>query len=83
MQVHRRLAFSEEGIPGMYVFSTCKPFIRTLPNLVYSETDPEDIDTDLEDHDYDAMRYFFMMQPVPARQNFGSTKRMEFNPLNS
>ena len=81
MQVHRRLAFSEEGIPGMYVFSTCKPFIRTLPNLVYSETDPEDIDTDLEDHDYDAMRYFFMMQPVPARQNFGSTKRKEFNPL--
>ena len=50
MQVHHRLAFDEDGRPMLYVFDTCKHFIRTVPNLVYSETDVEDVDTDGEDH---------------------------------
>ena len=40
----------------LYVFDTCKHFIRTVPNLVYDETDVEDIDTDGEDHIYDELR---------------------------
>lgn len=50
MQVHHRLAFDEYGVPMLYVFNTCKHFIRTVPNLVYDEKDVEDIDTDGEDH---------------------------------
>ena len=34
----------------LYVFSTCKHLIRTLPALVYDEVDVEDVDTDGEDH---------------------------------
>lgn len=52
MQCHYRLQFSQDGIPRMYVFNNCKGFIRTIPELMYSETKPEDLDTDGEDHSY-------------------------------
>jgi hypothetical protein len=66
MEVHERLRFDENGIPGMYIFSTCSDWIRTVPNLPYDEKKVEDIDTDAEDHDYDAMRYFLMDHPMAA-----------------
>ena len=67
MQLHNRLAFDEESRPMFYVFNTCKHFIRTVPNLVYDETDVEDIDTDGEDHHYDQCRYVLMENPMAAR----------------
>jgi hypothetical protein len=66
-QIHNRLAFDEHGVPMLYVFSTCKHFVRTVPELVYSQTDVEDIDTDGEDHIYDELRYVCMENPVAAR----------------
>lgn len=70
MQVHHRLAFDEDGVPMLYVFRTCKHFIRTVPNLVYDEKDVEDIDTDGEDHIYDELRYVCMKNPIapPVRK---------------
>ena len=67
MQVHHRLAFDESGVPMLYVFSTCKHFIRTVPSLVYDESDVEDIDTDGEDHIYDELRYVCMKNPISPR----------------
>lgn len=67
MQVHHRLAFDDDGVPMLYVFSTCKHFIRTVPNLVYDEKDVEDIDTDGEDHIYDELRYVCMKNPIAPR----------------
>ena len=67
MQVHYRLAFDENGYPMMYVFDTCKAFIRTMPLLNYSETKPEDLDTDGEDHVADEVRYMCMANPIPER----------------
>lgn len=67
MQVHHRLAFDKKGYPMLYVFETCREFIRTFPNLVYDSKNPEDIDTECEDHDYDAMRYFLMRNPLPSK----------------
>lgn len=64
MQVHHRLAFNKEGIPMLYVFDTCKHFIRTVPNLVYDLTNVEDIDTEGEDHIYDELRYVCMRNPI-------------------
>lgn len=64
MQVHYRLAFSEEGFPQMYVFRNCKAFIRTIPLLQYDEHKPEDLDTDGEDHVADEVRYFCMARPI-------------------
>ena len=64
----------------MYVFNTCKAFIRTIPNLVYDDLHVEDVDTDCEDHDYDAMRYFFMANPI-SPERIQPRKAKEFNPL--
>jgi hypothetical protein len=66
MEVHERLRFDEDGKPMMYIFSTCQDWIRTVPNLPYDEKKVEDIDTDAEDHDYDATRYFLMDHPMTA-----------------
>ena len=64
MQVHYRLQFDENGYARMYVFNTCKAFIRTMPLMMYSETKPEDLDTKLEDHCPDEVRYMCMSRPV-------------------
>ena len=71
MEVHERLRFDKDGHPKMYIFSTCDDWIRTVPNLPYStkkggNRKHEDIDTDAEDHDYDATRYFLMEHPLAA-----------------
>lgn len=68
MQVHHRLAFDDEGRPMLYVFDTCRNFIRTVPNLVYDQSNVEDIDTDGEDHIYDELRYVCMKNPIAPRQ---------------
>lgn len=64
MQMHNRLRFDKDGIPMFYVFNTCRGFIRTVPSLVYSETDVEDVDTKGEDHIYDECRYVLMEYPI-------------------
>lgn len=68
MQIHYRLAFDENGYPLMYVFNTCKDFIRTLPLLQYDEHRTEDLDTDGEDHIADETRYFCMSRPIAPRK---------------
>lgn len=82
MQVHHRLAFDEDGRPMLYVFNTCKHFIRTVPNLVYDQTDVEDIDTDGEDHIYDELRYVCMKNPISPRPN-AAQKDKKYNPLDT
>ena len=64
MQMHYRFQFDEKGYPRMYIFSNCKHFIRTIPLMMYSETHPEDLDTDLEDHIADETRYMCMSRPI-------------------
>ena len=64
MQVHYRLQFDDNGYARMYVFNTCRAFIRTMPLMMYSETHPEDLDTKLEDHCPDEVRYMCMSRPV-------------------
>lgn len=82
MQVHHRLAFDEDGRPMLYVFDTCKHFIRTVPNLVYDETDVEDIDTDGEDHIYDELRYVCMQNPISPRPTVPAAAK-PYNPLDT
>jgi hypothetical protein len=52
----------------LFVFSTCKDLIRTLPALQHDPDRPEDLDTDAEDHAADECRYACMSRPyTPAR----------------
>lgn len=41
-------------------FSTCKHCIRTIPSLDPDPLNPEDVDSDEEDHLWDALRYAVM-----------------------
>ena len=82
MQVHYRLAFDGDGLPMIYFFETCKNMIRTLPQLMYDPTRPEDVDTTGEDHLYDELKYFLMSNPIAVRES-QKPKPIEFDPLAS
>lgn len=81
MQMHYRFAFDEEEKPMLYIFNTCRHFIRTIPALVYDDTDVEDIDTDTEDHIYDECRYVCMANPLPPRENMLQKHIIKDDPL--
>ena len=46
--------------PILGVFSTCQQWIRNVPALPRDERDPDDVDSDAEDHDGDMTRYRIM-----------------------
>jgi hypothetical protein len=64
MQCHYRLQFDHNGFPMMYVFKNCEAFIRTIPILISSDQNPEDLDTTMEDHVADEWRYMCMSRPI-------------------
>lgn len=43
--------------PGMYFFTNCKAALYLLPTLSRDEDDPDDVDTEGEDHLYDDLRF--------------------------
>jgi len=64
-ELHRRLALNPRtGKPYLTIFDNCANLIRTLPRLPLDENDVEDVDTDAEDHAYDALRYALMSRPI-------------------
>lgn len=63
-QLRIRLNGDDDGKPLIYVFETCVHLIRTLPALQHDENDPEDVDSDQEDHGPDALRYGCMARPI-------------------
>lgn len=81
MQMHYRFAFDTDGDCMLQVFNTCKHYIRTIPALVYDETNVEDIDTDTEDHIYDECRYICMEYQISPRENVLKQIPLE-DPLN-
>ena len=56
--------------PGLYVCDCCGEFLKHIPNLQRSKNDPEDIDTEGVDHDYDCARYF-LRREKPQTVRFG------------
>ncbi len=56
-----------DGRPMSWVFDTCRDSIRTIPYLIHDvDGNPEDLDTDGEDHAADEHRYFYMFRPWHA-----------------
>lgn len=53
----------------LQVFSTCTSLIKTLPALQYDRVRVEDLDTNGDDHDGDALRY-------GLHSDFGSLERI-------
>ena len=80
MQVHKRFEIETDvdestgevlkESPRFYCFNDCKEFWRTFPLLRESSKNPEDVETEQEDHIYDETRYAFMFRPLkPKRIN--------------
>lgn len=67
MQIRERLKFDREGRAAIYICSNCRNLIRTMPLMLFDEKHVEDMDTSLEDHLCDALRYYAMGRPIPAR----------------
>lgn len=64
-EVHRRLQVDEwTGEPRILFFNNCTNLIAQLPVLPIDKDNPEDVDTDAEDHIYDALRYGCMSRPT-------------------
>ena len=58
---HQRLKTEcEDGKPMLLVFDHCVDFIRTIPALTPDASNPEDVNSNLEDHIYDEARYAIM-----------------------
>lgn len=63
-QVAWRLEGDAEGRPMLYFFNNCTHSIRTLPAMQHDEKRPEDINTKMEDHIADEIRYACMSRPI-------------------
>jgi hypothetical protein len=64
-QMHKRLSLYNPDTmqprdPMLYFHETCTHTIRTIPYLQHDEKNPEDLDTDAEDHAGDETRYACM-----------------------
>lgn len=65
-QMRMRLVGDGET-PMLYFLDCCEDSIRTIPTLQHDDNDPEDLDTEAEDHAADETRYACMSRPwVPA-----------------
>jgi hypothetical protein len=53
----------EDGTPRLFVFETCRDFLRTVPVLQHDPMRAEDLDTDAEDHIADEARYACLSRP--------------------
>ena len=54
--------------PGLIFFDTCVNAIRTIPALPRDPNNIEDVDTDAEDHAYDAVTYGLAYQRTGLRR---------------
>ena len=61
-QMRQRIIGDEDG-PQLFVFETCRDFIRTVPVLQHDAHRAEDLDTEGEDHVADEARYACMSRP--------------------
>jgi hypothetical protein len=85
LEIHKRLAIrptgrvleggEEEQKPGLIIFNNCTNLIRTLPTLPLDKNQPEDVDTDAEDHPYDALRYGCASRPINPRTQYAGVLR--------
>jgi hypothetical protein len=57
-RVHEALSIDPAtGTPWVTFHPRCKYLIRTIPTMLQDPNDPEDLDTDSDDHGVDSFRY--------------------------
>ena len=66
-RIRELLRLRPDGNPTLIIHPDCRYLIRTLASAVSSRTDPEDVDTSIDDHAIDTLRYGAMSRPAPTR----------------
>ena len=84
LEIHKRLLVNDKE-PGLRVFKNCRNLIRTMSTLPTDNKNPEDVDTNAEDHAYDALRYGCMSRPMHPKyaQRFKPLFTPEFKPADN
>jgi len=84
LEIHKRLLVNDKE-PGLRVFKNCRNLIRTISTLPTDKKNPEDVDTNAEDHAYDALRYGCMSRPMHPKyaQRFKPLFTPEFKPADN
>jgi hypothetical protein len=77
-QMRSRLRGNEDGNPMIFFTQSCHAILRTLPMMQHSEVNPEDLDTDGEDHAVDEARYACMSRPFRAHFTQSAEDRNPF-----
>ena len=75
-QVRYRMQFNQYGQPRIQFFKNCRDTIRTLPLLEHDEHILEDVNTKMEDHAADDIRYMCQLRKVKPL-----VPEPEYNPL--
>ncbi len=64
-QVLERLLVKPTGKPSLFIFGDrCPNLVRTIPALMADPHNPEDVDTNGDDHAFDTLKYLLMRWPV-------------------
>lgn len=74
--IHQLLANNQfTNKPKLQVFTNCKELIEEMSSLPIDKNDAEDVDTNCDDHAYDALRYGLMSRPniVSAFEGWASS----------
>lgn len=66
-QIRNRLKGDSDGNAMLFLFETGRHLIRTLPMMQHDSYNPEDLDSDAEDHAVDELRYACLSRPYAAR----------------
>lgn len=83
-EIHRRLQkddFTEK--PRLAFFANCTNTIAQLPSIPVNKKNPEDVDTNAEDHLYDALRYGVMTRPRHATWGDDKYNMAQYTPVDA
>lgn len=64
-KIDNLLSSRMDGLPGLMIHSSCKHLIEQLDSLLFDQNQWEDVDTTMEDHAYDALRYMISTYREP------------------
>jgi hypothetical protein len=75
-EIHRRLQVDEfTEKPRLVFMQSCTNTLSQIPVIPLDKRNPEDVDTNAEDHLYDALRYGIMTRPRSSLWDYDPTKQ--------
>ena len=74
-RVREMLRVREDGHPTIIAHPSCSYLIRSLAQATSAKNNPEDVDTNTDDHALDTLRYGAMSRPSPTKRSTTSSTK--------